>query len=144
MRKALLKGKTLYTPYGEFRCPSGRVGCEVDGQVKLFSGSNPIGCLRGNGGDMVARIWDTYGGPHVETFHVIIPEIVVKLQEKTHSLPKGGEGTQYTVTVPRAFVESLGWKKGDRLRMKTDGKSLIQVVQDTNPGRQDAGNKSEE
>ena len=46
-----------------------------------------------------------------------MPNTTVKLQEKAHPLPKGGETIQYTITIPKNVVESLGWKKGDRLRV---------------------------
>ena len=119
MRAALLKGKTLSTPYGNFRCPSGLAGPDGDGQASLFSGSTPRGCIRRQGGCVLADIWDNKGTWLLETFDVKMPETNVKLQEKSHPLPKGGETTQYTVTIPKNLVESLGWKKGDRIKVET-------------------------
>ena len=39
---------------------------------------------------------------------------VVKLQARK----VGGRGVQYLVTVPKDFVEHLGWAKGDKLVAK--------------------------
>ncbi len=117
MRTALLKGKTLYTPYGRLRCPTGLAGSDGDGQAPLFSGSTPRGCIRRQGGQILADIWDNKGTWLLETFIVEMPQTTVKLQEKAHPLPKRGTTTQYTLTIPKNIVESLSWKKGDRIRV---------------------------
>ncbi len=117
MRSALLKGKTLYTAYGKLRCPTGLAGSEGDGQASLFSGSTPRGCIRRQGGQILADIWDNKGTWLLETFEVEMPQASVKLQEKAHPLPKRGTTTQYTLTIPKNIVESLSWKKGDRIRI---------------------------
>ena len=128
MRESLLKGRTLYTPYGKFRCPSGISGPEGEGQASLFSGSTPRGRIRRQGGQYLADIWDVKGTWLLETFEVKMPNTTVKLQEKAHPLPKGGETIQYTVTIPKNVVESLGWKKGDRLKVDSLSSSMIEIT----------------
>ncbi len=128
MRTALLKGKVLYTPYGKLRCPSGLAGPEGDGQSSLFSGSTPRGCIRRQSGKILADVWDNKGTWLLETFEVRMPQTTVKLQEKSHPLPKGGDTTQYTITIPKNVVESLGWKKGDRLAVDRTSSDSIEML----------------
>jgi hypothetical protein len=127
VREALLKGKTLYTSYGRFRVPSGLSGPDGEGQASVFSGSTPRGCIRRQGGRILADIWDVKGTWLLETFEVQMPQNTVKLQEKSHPLPKGGETTQYTITVPKNIVESLGWKKGDRLKVDFSASDSLEM-----------------
>jgi hypothetical protein len=127
VREALLKGKTLYTSYGRFRVPSGLSGPDGEGQASVFSGSTPRGCIRRQGGRILADIWDVKGTWLLETFEVRMPQNTVKLQEKSHPLPKGGETTQYTITVPKNIVESLGWKKGDRLKVDFSASDSLEM-----------------
>jgi hypothetical protein len=127
LRTATLKGKKLHTPYGNFRVPSGIAGPDGEGQASIFSGSTPRGCIRRQGGRILADVWDNKGTWLLETFEVKMPEISVKLQEKAHSLPKGGKTVQYTITVPKNIVESLGWKKGDRLEVDTAERNSISM-----------------
>jgi len=131
LRTSILKGKTLYTPYGKFRCPSGLAGRDGEGQASLFSGSTPRGCIRRQGGKTLADIWDNKGTWLLETFEVKMPETTIKLQEKSHPLPKGGETTQYTITIPKNLVESLGWKKGDRLKVNLLSSEMVEMVKAT-------------
>ncbi len=127
MRKAVLKGKKLHTAYGDFRVPSGLAGPEGEEQASLFSGSTPRGCIRKQGGKILADIWDDKGTWLLETFEVTTPKTSVKLQAKAHGLPKGGRTVQYTITVPKDVVESLGWKKGQRLNVKKVSPNKIEV-----------------
>ena len=127
MREALLKGKTLYTSYGRFRVPSGLSGPDGEGQASVFSGSTPRGCIRRQGGRILADIWDVKGTWLLETFDVRMPQNTVKLQEKSHPLPKGGETTQSTITVPKNIVESLGWKQGDRLKVDFSASDSLEM-----------------
>jgi hypothetical protein len=128
VRESVLRGKTLYTPYGKFRCPSGLSGREGDGQATLFSGSMTRGCIRRQGGRLLADVWDNKGTWLLETFEVKMPETTVKLQEKSHPLPKGGDTVQYTVTIPKDIVESLGWRKGDRIAVETADRGGLEMA----------------
>ena len=76
----------------------------------------------------MADIWDVKGTWLLETFEVKMPETTVKLQEKAHPLPKGGGTIQYTVTIPKNLVESLGWKKGERLKVDTISPDMIELT----------------
>jgi len=128
VRQAILKGKTLHTPYGKFRCPSGIRGAQEGGHASVFSGSTPRGCIRKQGNRFYADIWDNNGTWLLETFEVKIPPVSVRLQEKSHPLPKGGETTQYTITIPKNLVDTLGWKKGDRIHVTSVADTVVKMV----------------
>lgn len=49
----------------------------------------------------------------------------IRLQMKTHTLPKGGRVAQYTTSVPRDLVKKLGWRKGDRIAIEIKGNRSI-------------------
>jgi hypothetical protein len=49
----------------------------------------------------------------------------IRLQMKTHTLPKGGRVAQYTTSLPREMVRELGWKKGERIAVEIRGNSSI-------------------
>ena len=49
----------------------------------------------------------------------------VRLQMKTHDLPKGGRVAQYTTSIPREIVRRLGWKKGDKIVVEVDDNRSI-------------------
>lgn len=123
MRTAVLKGKNLHTPLGSFTCPSGLVEADEEG-VTIFAGDVPRGMIIARTDEIMADIWDQRGTRFLETFQVLSPRIKVKLQEKSHTLPKGGQTTQYTVTIPRSIVETLGWKKMDRIWVSIDSEAI--------------------
>ncbi len=49
----------------------------------------------------------------------------IRLQMKTHTLPKGGRVAQYTTSIPRDMVRQLGWKKGERIEVEVRGSRSI-------------------
>jgi bifunctional DNA-binding transcriptional regulator/antitoxin component of YhaV-PrlF toxin-antitoxin module len=49
----------------------------------------------------------------------------IRLQMKTHTLPKGGRVAQYTTSIPREMIEKLGWSKGQRIAVEINGNRSI-------------------
>jgi hypothetical protein len=49
----------------------------------------------------------------------------IRLQMKTHTLPKGGRVAQYTTSIPRDLVKKLGWKKGEKIAVEVKGNHSI-------------------
>jgi len=49
----------------------------------------------------------------------------IRLQMKTHTLPKGGRVAQYTASIPKDLVNELGWKKGERIAVEVRGSHSI-------------------
>jgi len=57
----------------------------------------------------------------------------IRLQMKTHTLPKGGHVAQYTTSIPRDIVERLGWKKGEKIVVEVRGsRSIVLKKSDNN------------
>lgn len=52
--------------------------------------------------------------------------VTIRLQMKTHRLPRGGRVAQYTTTIPRDMVREMGWEKGDKIEVELrSGKSVL-------------------
>lgn len=51
----------------------------------------------------------------------------IRLQMKTHTLPKGGRVAQYTTSIPREMIEKLGWAKGQRISVEVKGNRSIML-----------------
>ena len=49
----------------------------------------------------------------------------IRLQMKTHTLPKGGRVAQYTTSIPREMIQELGWAKGERISVEVKGNRSI-------------------
>jgi bifunctional DNA-binding transcriptional regulator/antitoxin component of YhaV-PrlF toxin-antitoxin module len=49
----------------------------------------------------------------------------IRLQMKTHTLPKGGRVAQYTASIPKELVKELGWKKGEKIAVEVRGSHSI-------------------
>ena len=52
---------------------------------------------------------------------------VVSLVESRRKRPGGGVAIQYTVTIPKALVDAMGWKRGDRLEIRVKGKGILEL-----------------
>ena len=55
----------------------------------------------------------------------------IRLQMKSHKLPKGGRVAQYTTTIPRDLVGELGWKKGEKILVEVEGSKSIKLRKKT-------------
>lgn len=51
--------------------------------------------------------------------------VTIRLQMKTHTLPKGGRVAQYTTSIPKDMVSQLGWKKGEKIAVEVKGNRSI-------------------
>ena len=49
----------------------------------------------------------------------------IRLQMKTHTLPKGGRVAQYTASLPKDMIAELGWKKGEKIAVEVRGNHSI-------------------
>ncbi|HDM92324.1 MAG TPA: AbrB/MazE/SpoVT family DNA-binding domain-containing protein [Candidatus Korarchaeota archaeon] len=66
---------------------------------------------------------------------IILPRIVVKLQEKVWER-EGRRYRTYHVTLPKTFVDSLRLAKGDRLEVRLEGKRVVYIpIREARPRR---------